>query len=334
MAYSGIQYGDISQRVGTYAVANFLASAENQLILEKFAKVEMVPKNKSTNVKFRRPVKFDVSTTALTEGVTPVPQAFDYEDVEVNLAQFGAWVPFTDVIADTHEDPILKSITAECGDQAGATKEMILWNMMKGGTNVIWTGSATSTATVLAPLDIDDIRSAVRELKANHAMKITKRISASPNIATEPVNAAYIAVGHTNLEADIRDITGFVPVEKYSNFQPVSEHEVGKVEDVRFILTPHLEPEFGAGSNTTTGVLNNGDNVDVYPLVVFGQDAFAATPLKGMESARIAVKNPKMGESYEDPLGQRGFVSWKMWYAAVRLNEAWLVRIESAASIL
>jgi N4-gp56 family major capsid protein len=334
MSFSGTQYGDISPRVGIFAVANFLANAEPQLVLEKFAMVTDVPKNKGLAIKFRRPVVFDVSTVSLTEGVTPAPQVLEYEDVTVNLAQYGAWVPFTDVIADTHEDPNLRAMTEECGKQAASTKEAILWGVLRGGTSVIYSGTANSRGTVNAPLDEDDLRSSVRELKANHCKKITKRLSASPNIATEPVNAAYIAVGHTNLEADVRDLSGFVPVEKYSNFNPVSEHEIGKVEEIRIILTPHLEPFFGQGSGTTTGVLNNGANVDVYPLIVFGQDAYGVTPLKGGSSANIAVKNPKMGESYEDPLGQRGFVSWKMWFAAVRLNEQWMTRIECAASAL
>ena len=90
----------------------------------------------------------------------------------------------------------------------------------------------------------------------------------------------------------------------------------------------------GAGGSVASGVLRTGGKADVYPLVILGQDALAATPLKGQDSARVAVKNPKMGESYEDPLGQRGFVSWKMYYSAVRLNEAWMVRIEAAASDL
>jgi N4-gp56 family major capsid protein len=95
-----------------------------------------------------------------------------------------------------------------------------------------------------------------------------------------------------------------------------------------------LEPFVGAGSGTTTGVLNNGSNVNVYPVIIFGEEAYGVTPLKGMDSAAIAVMNPKMAASYEDPLGQRGFVAWKMWYSAVRLNEQWMARIETAARSL
>lgn len=333
MSFSGTQYGDISPRVGIYAVANMLAYADTQIVLDKFAKVEAVPKNKGLVVRFRRPVPFEVNPTALVEGVTPAPQALEYEDVQTSLVQYGAWVPFTDVIADTHEDPNLRVMSELCGKQAAETKELILWNEIRGGTQVIFTdGSArTSVATALI---IDDIRAAVRQLKRNHCKKITKILKASPNIATEPVNASFVGVAHTDLEQNIRALPTFVPVERYASGTALHPNELGRVEEVRIILSPMLEPFRGAGATGTTGVLVTGTRADVYPLIIFGEDAYGSTPLKGMDSANIAVMNPKMGASYEDPLGQRGFVSWKMWYSAVRLNEQWMIRIETACSAL
>ncbi len=333
MSYSGMVYGDISPRVGLFAVAKMLATAQNQLVLEKFAMVQALPKNKGLLIKWRRPIKFAAATTPLAEGVTPAPQILGYEDVSTVIQQYGAWVPFTDVIADTHEDPNLNVISEQMGDQSALTKERIIWGILRGGTNVQYTGSATTRATVEEPVVLDDIRQALRNLKANHAMKIAKVLKASTNIATEPVNSAYVLFAHTNMEADFRDMAGFVHVINYSSGSPTCEYELGTVEDTRVVLTNHLEPFYGAGTTNITGVLNNGTNVDVYPLVIVGKDAYAVTPLAG-NGVEMRVKNPKMGESYEDPLGQRGFVSWKMWFTATRLNEAWMVRIESACSSL
>jgi N4-gp56 family major capsid protein len=161
-------------------------------------------------------------------------------------------------------------------------------------------------------------------------------VDASDRIATQPIAPAYIGFGHTNLEQDLRNITGFIPREQYSNTTKIlSEQEIGKVEDIRFILAPQFGYFPGAGvGGSPAGVLLTGVNADVYPLVIIGADAFGVTPLKGMDSARVAVKNPKLGESETDPLGQRGFVAWKMWYSAVRLNETWMLRVESAVSAL
>ena len=64
MSFGVMTYGDISPRVGLYAVANFLAHAEPVLILERFAKVEQLPKNKGQVVKWRRFVPFAIRNTS------------------------------------------------------------------------------------------------------------------------------------------------------------------------------------------------------------------------------------------------------------------------------
>jgi N4-gp56 family major capsid protein len=69
-----------------------------------------------------------------------------------------------------------------------------------------------------------------------------------------------------------------------------------------------------------------GAAVDVYPILFIAQDALGVVPLAGTPRRIMTVYNPQT--SATDPLGQRGFVSWKMWHAAVILNQNWLVRAE------
>ena len=97
MAFGISTFGDISPRVGIYAVANFLEHALPVLVLEKFARTEVLPKNKGQVVVWRRFVPFAVNTTALVEGVTPAPNQLQYEDVVTIVSQYGGWVSFTDV---------------------------------------------------------------------------------------------------------------------------------------------------------------------------------------------------------------------------------------------
>lgn len=331
MSFGITTYGDISPRVGLFAVANFLEHAMPVMVAEKFARTEVLPKNKGQIIKWRRFVPFEVNTTALVEGVTPAPNMLVYEDVTSVIQQYGGWVSFTDVILDTHEDPNLQKISAGLGEQAGAIKEAIIAAELVGGTAVIYSGDATARNEVEAPLDGDEIATAQRYLKANKARPLTKMLKASTSIATEPVAPGYVGLGHSNLEKDLRALPEFVVREKYSNYQPLSEWEIGKYQDIRFILSPDFPIFYGEGGADTTGVLSrDGVAVDVYPLVIFGQDAYGVTPLRGMDSANVTVKNPT--PTYEDPLAQRGFASWKMWYVATRLNEEWMVRIEAAAS--
>lgn len=323
-------YGDISPRVGIYAVAKFLDHAAYVQVLERFAMVEPLPKNKGQIVKFRRFVPFEINTTALVEGVTPAPNMVQYEDVTAVISQFGAWTSFSDVVLDTHEDPNLNKISMGLGEQAGAVKEQLIWSEITGGTSVVYSGAATSRATVEEPISEAELIAAQRFLKANRARPLTRMLKASTNIATEPVAPGFIAVGHSNLEADFRALPNFVVREKYSQGTYLSDWEIGKFQDIRVILTPDLGPFYGAGGDPTGVLSRDGAAADVYPILVFGQDAFGVVPLRGMDSVNVTVKNPT--PTFEDPLAQRGFASWKMWYVAVRLNESWMVRIEAAAS--
>lgn len=333
MSYSGTTYGDISPRVGIQAVAEMLAYAQNVLVLDKFAKSAVFQKNKGLIMRWRRPVPFDVVDTALTEGVTPAPQILEYEDIETTIQQYGSWIQFTDVIQDTHEDPNLKVMTELCGQQAAATKEAILWGVLTSGTNVFYSGTATSRATVSAPLAYEDIVAVVRELKANVATKITSVIRPGSGEASEPVQPAFVAFTHTDCENDIRNLDGFISTEKYASSNMLCPEEIGSVGQVRFIVSPQLTPFYGAGSSTITGVMNNGTNVDVYATVIVGKDAYASVALAGRDSVSMAVTNPKMGTP-GDELGQRGSVSWKFWYSAKILNDSWMVRIEHAVNAL
>lgn len=95
-------FGDINPRVGIYAVARFLDHAAYVQVLERYALVEPLPKNKGQLVKWRRAIPFEINTTALVEGVTPAPNMLQFEDVSAVISQYGAWTTFTDVSNCVH----------------------------------------------------------------------------------------------------------------------------------------------------------------------------------------------------------------------------------------
>ncbi len=56
-------------------------------------------------------------------------------------------------------------------------------------------------------------------------------------------------------------------------------------------------------------------------------------PLKGKDGIKSYVQNPGQARG-GDPIGQRGTVGWKTWFAALITNQAWLTRLEVAAKQL
>lgn len=326
-------YGDVSPRVGMYAAVQMLKHAEPILVLEKFAQTRPIPKNKGQTIKFRRPVPFAISTTPLTEGVTPASQQMAYEDVTANLAQYGAFSELTDVIADTHEDPVLNDMSMLSGEQAAETKEMLNWGVVSAGTNVMYS-NGSARADVNTPMTIGTIRNVVRTLRAQRTKAITKILSGSVNIGTKPVEAGFVAFGHTDIEADLRELgDSFTPLAEYGSRQPLCEYESGTVENIRFMLSPLFDPLEDAGDAAGSMLSTSGTSADVYQTVVVGQEAWGTVPLKGKEAIAPMILNPNTPRG-GDPLGQRGSVGWKTWHTAVVLNQAWMVRIESAVTAL
>lgn len=322
----------ISQRTEVYAEREMLKHAAAVTVLDKWALVKRMPKNKSTTIVFRRPKPFKAVTAPLLEGVTPNTTVFEYENVTGTLKQYGQVVGITDVIADTHEDPVLNDASQQAGENIGRTTEALLYGVLRAGTNVFY-ANGSARGSVNTPITLNKQRAITRALKAQKAQKVTKMLSASPGYETRAIEASYIAVAHTDLESDIRGLPGFTPVAEYGQRQPVCAEEIGSVEDVRYILSPDLEPWDDAGGAENGMVSQTGTNADVYPVLYFGKESYGSVALRdaGAVSPTIIPVNQK---TKDDPLGQRGYVGWKTWFLAMRLNEAWMARLEVAVTAL
>jgi len=226
---------------------------------------------------------------------------------------------------------VLKDATMLIGEQAAETIEAVLYGVLKAGTNVFYANGSARNAVNTA-LSLNKQRAVTRALNAQKAKKITRMLAPGPQYDVYAVEAAFIAAAHTDVESDIRNLAGFVPTSKYGSRKTISEHEIGSVESVRYLLSADLAPFPDAGGATAGFVSTTGTSADVYPILYFGQDAFGQVPLKGMEAITPMVVNAKPTDS--DPMAQRNYVSWKTYYAAVILNDSWMARLEVAVTLL
>lgn len=325
----------ITQRVDIYAVPNALKNADPWLVLDKLPGITRtpLPANKSDTLVWKRMRELDVDTNTLVEGVTPAAENFQQETVTDTVDQYGKVIRVTDKMYNFHSDVGFKEIGGEMGKAMATQKELINWQTIRGGSQVIYTGTATTRGTVEDVIQLEHVRKATNVLRNNHGKLLTTMLRAGTGQATEPVQASYVAVTHSDMDADLRDLDKFIESQRYGSGSLLNEYEIGACEGIRFCLTPHLEPFWGEGSTTTTGVRSrDGAAVDVYPIVVMAQDFWGTTEFKTRNSFKLDVTPPGSVKSETDPLGQRGFASYVFWYCATRLNERWGVRIESAAS--
>lgn len=324
-------YGDISPRTAAFAVKELLERASAHLVLEKFGQSRPLPERSSKTMKFRRYDALDSTPKTLTEGVTPSGKSIDYTDVTLTLEQVGDWVGITDVIQDTHEDPVLNEMTDVISEQAAEMVERVRFGELKSGTNVMYAGGESARGDVKDVISLNLQRKAVKALKAQNARKITSVVRSTAAYGTVNVAPAYIAVCHPDLQGDIENLPGFKPAEDYGSLSPY-ENEIGKVGEVRYLTSTIFEPwEDEGGDPDTNGVIStSGSSADVYPILVFGANAYGIVALKGKFAVTPMVHNPKVSDS--DKMAQRGHVAWKSMQGAVILNNNWMVRMEVATT--
>ena len=326
-------YGSVSPRVAAYAVAKLLKRALPYLVIEKFGQAYPIPQKNTTVAKFRRYNALPITTTPLTEGITPDGSPLTVTDYTAQLAQYGDFVEITDVVLDTVDDPVMEQATEVLSEQAAQSIETMRFNILAAGTNVQY-ANGSSRSAVNTPLSLTLQRGATRALARQNARHITNIVRSTPDYGTEQVAASYIAFVHPDLENDIRNMTGYVPIERYGTLTPW-ENEIGKVEQVRYLSSTIFQPFQSAGGSpgsSATVLSTNGTNADVYPILFIAKDAYGIVPLKGKNALDVMVVNPHPTNT--DPLAQRGTAGWKSMQTAVILNDAWMLRLEVAASVL
>lgn len=360
--------GNIPARAQAYMVKELLERGFPHLVFEKFGNSKPLPTNSTKVMEWRRyflagtaftgsaynpyeyyeddTQRFDVTTRnagdggatvngrALTEGVTPNAVDLDKEDINVEMDQYGMWTELSDQLVDFIDDPVMQEAIDILAESGAYLAEQVRFNALVAGTNVYYaTDNATKQrSNVNEAISLSLQRLVIRGLKRNLAKPITKVVKSTPAYGTEPIAASFVAVAHPDLEADIRSMDGFVPSEKYGTVKPL-ENEIGKVESVRYVLSTVVRSFGDTGSSTVPSGIMGGDNVTVYPILVFAQNAYAIVPLKGKNAVTPMVLPPNVARG-GDPLGQRGTVGIKFYHACKILQDMWMARIEVAASDL
>ena len=91
------------------------------------------------------------------------------------------------------------------------------------------------------------------------------------------------------------------------------------------ILSPELNPipDSGAAVGSTGLVSTGATNIDVYPIIVMGEDAAHDVALRGKEALDPTWLAPGTKDK-NDPLGQRGYIGAKFYAAAFISNQGWM----------
>lgn len=352
-------YTTSASRNSIRAAQDMLAHAQPITVLGDFGTQKEMPQNQTDTLVFRRTLPVGAvaagttiegsaryqgtpgSSTGLTassyllaEGATPAANTVSFQDVTVQLQQYGILFKFSSKVELLYEDDIPAEMVKLTGETMAEVLEIVRYGVLKAGSTVVY-ANGTTRVGVNSAISLNALRKAARTLESNRAKRVTSRIAPGVNYATRAIQPAFLVFVHTDAVADVRNLTGFVKVEEYGSFKPVHDMEFGSCEDFRFIKSPLLQPVLAAGAAVgSTGMLaQNATNLDVYPFIVMGEDAWGQVALKGKKAIKPVMLKATQ-ENHANPLGQFGYVGASTWFNAVRLNEAWMARIECAVTAL
>ncbi len=308
----------IAAGVNNFYVRTMLKEARPFLVHTKWAQVKDIPKHNSLVIKFRRYALLSAATTALSEGITPSGSQLSVTNVPATVAQYGDYVTLTDVLQFSTLDPIITETKEIQGQQAGNTLDQLCRDVIVAGTTIQYASTATDTNEVTAGMKLNraEIREAVRTLQGNNARKMTKMVNATDGFNTSPINAAYIGIISEDTLFDLKDASGWVSIEEYASKMNVMDGEVGKLDEVRFVMTTNAATE----SSTVT----------VHKTLILAQNFYGITRISG--EALRTIDKPLGSGGTADPLDQRSTLGWKATFVAVILNQNFGVLIEHAVS--
>ena len=317
--------------VAAFYDRNLLERAQPAEVHGRFGQKRPIAKRNGNQIKFRRYSQLAVASTPLTEGVTPAGSSLAVTDITATLAQYGDYITLTDMVSMTNQDAVVTEATDVLGDQAGTTIDQARRDVLVAGTNVLYANAVANRAAVNVKFTSVDLDKAIRFLKVQNAKYVKDGIMPSDAVGTGSVRKSFIAVVHPDVEFDLENITGYRSVSDYGSQEAVMEDEIGAYKNIRFVSSTNAKIFAGAGAAGTTVYKNNGANFDVYVTLIFAANAYGVCPLSG-EAMKSYVK--ALGSAgTADPLEQRSTVGWKATTTTKILNDSWMVRIESAASL-
>jgi N4-gp56 family major capsid protein len=314
MAITTTGSAGIAAEVRQHYNKNLLYFARPALVHTLYSQKGVIPGGMGKTVNWRRFTKMSAATTALSEGVTPNETSMVQVNISATVAQYGSYFLFSDVVTVTSIDPILDSATELLGQNAGETLDTIAQTAFNAGNNVRYASLSTARTSRSAVTSTDVFTD-------TEARRIRRQMAAN-NVPMVNVGgtSCYVAVIHPNVVFDLQGTSNYVAIGQYSDPDNIYRGKVIDLYSIKFFESSNAKVFTGSGAS----------GIDVYSTLIMGRDATGQVDIESLGLQFIYKGSASGGTS--DPLNQRQTSGWKASYAAVILNDTFLLRFESAAT--
>ncbi len=276
-------------------------------------------------------------------------------DITATVQKFGNFIYLNEEVDLVNFTGQADKLMEILGINAGQSLNRLQRNVLEGSLTAILSGAATTAtgvsgaATASGFVKRSDIANLNNTLNRGVAMRFTPETEGSTNISTTAIRASFLGFCHSDVEEDLRTLTGFNSVEFYAGQIATYDNEIGHVGGVRFITTPEASISLGGGAGASTSATTSGRSTatrfDIYSTPMIGRDAIGSVGF-GFEHIKetydagdtlpgVQVISKDRGSAgAADPLSELGSIGWKSWYAGTVLNSAWGRVLKSSSSLV
>ena len=243
----------------------------------------------------------------LVEGVTPTGKKLHVTKMEIPMKQFGDFVEVSDVASTTTLDPVLEMAAEALGEQAAETVDDEVKLSMNSGTNIQRVNGRLTRVAIQSGDKFSGLeaRKAVRTLRRNNA---------------KTFGGLFVGYVHPDVEFDLMSdpdfkaytLSGADGEKRFENLI------LGTAFGVLWLRSSACHVYEGAGDG----------EIDVYSTLICGADALGYGDWQAIQFIYQGLGSAGSA----DPLAQRETAGWKCANGFKIVQEAHIVRIESAAS--
>lgn len=287
----------------------------------KFGQVKRIPMHGGRTIEWRKFDALPTATTPLTEGDLYT----DLKDIVVTaitglVAQYGDAVGFSDIVSTTTIDPLLAETTKILAEQASQTIDEVTSDTLVLGTTIRYANTRVSRVTVAAGDSFAEMDGA-GGLQAGGSLTDLRLIALDLELnRARRINGFWQAITHPRVMYDIQSTTEWREAQLYNQTNRIFDGSVGEMYGIKFWVTDVAQVFATEGAA----------GIDVYSMLVFGQDAFGTIRLAGHNLQTIFKPLGSAGTA--DALNQQSTMGWKVLFGTKILQEQFMLRYECAVS--
>lgn len=310
---------DLSTLNKTFYDTELLDNAREKLIFAQLGRKQALPANHGRTVEFRRWRTLG-RISQLTEGVIPTGKKMGQVAITVTLAQYGDYVTVSDLI-DLHAiDDIVLGATEELGAAAGETNDLLVRNVLLGGTQILFADAYSGSTYQSTPATEAALQSALASYTCNMTPTMINKAATALKKSAKGIKYSgqyYVAVIHPDIVFDLRECDGWLWAHQYAAPEEIFTGEIGRLHGVRFIE-----------SNNAPVIKKSGQTYATFKTIFMAKEAFAVIDAEG-GGMRTIIKSAK---EIGGPLEQFSTVGCKFEMAAKILYQERMVTVWSGSS--